>query len=306
MPGYEKAKLQEIDANDPPNVVATIPLQFNPQTLRLALANNLGPQETRGQLPRQYLGKTSTSLSFELQFDTSDEGTTDAPVSVRTRTADLERFVLPKEERGKKDKPPKARFIWNELQLDGIIESLSIDFDLFASNGVPLRAKMSVTMTEQDAKYQAAKGRGAGASAAGSTAPGCFGFSAGVGLSAGVSIGASASVGVSLGAPQDVLTFHDVALADAPDAKAIGQTIAPNGGANTGIRSIAVSYVTPDTIDDLAKQRSAALFAAVGLNTTAFAVQNLGPRNIATDAEKALLTRNGQSFNALLLISVTV
>ena len=33
---------------------------------------------------RQYLGKTSTTLSFDLHFDTADEGTPTAPVSVRT------------------------------------------------------------------------------------------------------------------------------------------------------------------------------------------------------------------------------
>ena len=37
--------------------------------------------------------------------------------------------------------------------IDGIIESVSIDFDLFAANGTPLRAKMGVAIKEQDAKY---------------------------------------------------------------------------------------------------------------------------------------------------------
>jgi hypothetical protein len=206
----EKARLMEIDADESAKVVggSEIPVQFNPQSLKLSLANKLEAQDTRGQQTRQYLGKTSTTLSFDLQFDTSDEGTTDAPVSVRTRTAAIERFVLPKGDGKQKQKPPKARFVWQDLQIDGIIEDLSIDFDLFASDGTPLRAKMSVTMKEQDAKYQLGKTGPGANTAAGATVPGAssagpgsfgasLGISAGIGAGVSLGIGASASVGLT-------------------------------------------------------------------------------------------------------------
>ena len=209
----EKARLMEIDADESAQVVngSEIPVQFNPASLKLSLANKVESQETRGQQARQYLGMTSTTLSFDLEFDTSDEGVTDAPVSVRTRTAAIERFVLPKGNGKQKQKPPKARFVWQDLQIDGIIEDLSIDFTLFASNGTPLRAKMSVTMKEQNAKYQLGK-LGPGANGAGSATtpgasnagPGSFGASVGISASIGVglsaSVGISASAGVSVGA----------------------------------------------------------------------------------------------------------
>lgn len=204
MPALEKARLMEIDADEAAKVVSgsEIPVQFNPASLKLSLANKVETQDTRGQQLRQYLGKTSTTLAFELQFDTSDEGSTDSPVSVRTRTSAIERFVLPKGTGKQKQKPPKARFIWKDLQVDGIIEDLSIDFDLFAADGTPLRAKMSVTMKEQDAKYQRGKiGPGAN-SATGVGLPGAAGagpgsFGGGIGVSAGVTAGLSAGVGVS-------------------------------------------------------------------------------------------------------------
>jgi hypothetical protein len=202
----EKARLMEIDADESARTVpgTEIAVQFNPASLKLALANKVETQETRGQQTRQYLGKTSTTLSFDLEFDTSDEGATDAPVSVRTRTSAIERFVLPKGSGKQKQKPPKARFVWQDLQIDGVIEDLAIDFTLFASDGTPLRAKMAVTMKEQDAKYQLGKlGPGANSGAAsapggGSAGPGSFGASFGVSASAGISVGGS--VGVSLGA----------------------------------------------------------------------------------------------------------
>jgi hypothetical protein len=146
MPPLVKATLEEIGGTGDP-----IPVQFNPQSLKLGLANRLDKRAAEGQQRRQYLGMTSTTLSFDLHFDTADEGTTDTPVSVRTKTATIERFVLPK---GDKQKPPKARFTWGDFRIDGIIEDLAIDFDLFAADGTPLRAKLTVTMKEQNPKYQ--------------------------------------------------------------------------------------------------------------------------------------------------------
>ncbi len=205
MPALEKAKLMEVDDNGVES--DEIAVQFNPQSLKLSLANRVESQDTRGQQTRQYLGMTSTTLAFDLQFDTSEEGSTEEPVSVRTRTSAVERFVLPKGEGKQKQKPPKARFIWKDLQLDGIIENLSIDFDLFASDGTPLRAKMSITMQEQNAKYQRGL-LGPGANTAGgakppgmsSAGPGSFGFSAGLSVNASIGVGVSLGAGVSIGA----------------------------------------------------------------------------------------------------------
>ncbi len=172
MPSLSKASLQEIsaDASAKPVPGTEIALQFNPQSLKLDLANKVEGGDTRGRQQRQYLGKTSTTLSFDLHFDTADAGTTDAPVSVRTLTAMVERFVLPKGRGNDKQAPPKCRFHWNELVLDGVIESVNIDFELFAANGTPLRAKMGVTIKEQDAKYELLQA-GPGANNANSATP---------------------------------------------------------------------------------------------------------------------------------------
>jgi hypothetical protein len=168
----QKATLEEITAGANPKPVkdTKIAVQFNPASLKLDLANRVEGGDTRGRQSRQYLGKTSTTLAFDLHFDTSDRGTTDKPVSVRTLTAAIERFVLPKGQGNTKQAPPKARFHWDALKIDGIIESVSIDFDLFAANGTPLRAKLGVSIKEQDARYELLKS-GAGANTAGSAKP---------------------------------------------------------------------------------------------------------------------------------------
>jgi Contractile injection system tube protein len=151
----KKATLQQIkaDASAAP-LGPEIEVQFNPASFKLDLANKVEGGDIRGRQSRQYLGKTSTTLTFDLHFDTADEGTSETPVSVRTRTALVEAFLLPIGSGNAKQAPPKARFHWDDVVIDGIIESLSMDFGLFAPNGTPLRAKMTVAIREQDAKYE--------------------------------------------------------------------------------------------------------------------------------------------------------
>ena len=173
----KKATLQEIKADKAATPVpdTEIEVQFNPASLKLELANKVEGGRSKARQARQYLGKSSTTLSFDLHFDTADRGTTDQPVSVRTLTAAVERFVLPKGKGNTKQKPPKVRFHWDELVIDGIIESISIDFDLFASNGTPLRAKMGVSIKEQDAKYQLLESGPGANTADNATPPGASG-----------------------------------------------------------------------------------------------------------------------------------
>jgi hypothetical protein len=188
MSSLAKATLREYSDNpavDRQLESTAFPVQFNPQSLKLQLDNKVEGGEARGAQRRQYVGKSSTTLSFDLHFDTADEGTTAAPVSVRTRTAMVERFLLPKTSGKAKQAPPKCLFHWNELVLYGVIDSLSIDFELFASNGTPLRAKMGVSIKEQDAKYELLQ-TGPGANqASGATPPGKPGTGPGGGTSGG-------------------------------------------------------------------------------------------------------------------------
>lgn len=173
MPSLTKATLREYSDNpskDKQLESTAFEVQFNPQSLKLQLDNQVEGGDTRGAQRRQYVGKSSTTLSFDLHFDTADEGTTDAPVSVRTRTAMVERFLLPKGSGNAKQAPPKCLFHWNDLTLYGVISTLSIDFDLFAADGTPLRAKMGVSIKEQDAKYELNQS-GPGANNANSATP---------------------------------------------------------------------------------------------------------------------------------------
>ena len=149
-----KAVLEELSHGSGGSATASNPIevQFNPTSLGLQITNKTDNGKAKGRQTKQYMGKTSTELTLELVFDTADEGTPEAPRSVREKTAMVERFVLPKA--GRTQAPPKLRFRWDKLIIDGLVESVHVDFDLFAANGTPLRAKVKLTLKEQDSKYE--------------------------------------------------------------------------------------------------------------------------------------------------------
>ena len=152
-----KAKLQEVSADKNQSPVGeAVPVQFNPSSLKLKLQNKTDGGRSRGRQRRQHNGTSSTVLSMDLVFDTADEGTDAAPVSVRTKTAIVEKYVLPKEDTS--DAPPRLQFQWDELIIAGVVESVDIDFDHFAANGAPLRAKVSLSIKEQEPKYTYVEG----------------------------------------------------------------------------------------------------------------------------------------------------
>ncbi|MGB7922048.1 MAG: hypothetical protein WCF57_02260, partial [Pyrinomonadaceae bacterium] len=199
MSELKKATLQEIKSDEAGSPIGPeIEVQFNPTTLKLQINNTTEGGQSQGRQARQFIGSSSTTLTLDLVFDTADEGTTDSPRNVREKTALVEKFVLPQGTGEEKQAPPKVRFHWGTLILDGIIDSITIDFDLFAANGTPLRAKVGISIQEQNSKYQFLKS-GAGANKAGNvSAPGAAG-SASLGASASLGVSASFGVSASLG-----------------------------------------------------------------------------------------------------------
>lgn len=197
MSALEKATLQELRGDGTP-VGDPVPVQFNPTTLKLQFSNHSSDGQTRANQNRQSIGASSTTLTAELVFDTADEGDTNRPRSVREKTALVEKFIVPQSGKEGESHPPKVRFHWGELVIDGVMEGVvSLEFDLFASNGTPLRAKVGITIQEQNPKFMAmVEGPGAKKKRA-LTQPGGFGIGGSVGI--GGSIGFGGAIGVSAG-----------------------------------------------------------------------------------------------------------
>jgi hypothetical protein len=197
MSGLEKATLTKLSNDSKDREEGEpIPVQFNPASLKLTLSNNTEGGQNTGRSQRQFTGNSSTELAFDLVFDTADEDDGSGnPRSVREKTAAVEQFVLSQGSGKGRKSPPRVKFHWGKLIVKGVITSISIDFDLFAQDGTPLRAKMGISIKEQDAKYELLESGPGSSREGGAPAPG-GGNAAGPG---GTGSGKSDRTGIALG-----------------------------------------------------------------------------------------------------------
>lgn len=153
-----KATLQQLgpEPDKPKPIGKPIKVQFNPTTLRYQLSNNVDMGKSFGRSAALYQGTSQGTVQFELIFDTADEDADGKPVDVRTKTKELEKFLLP-DKKQPKSVPPRVEFSYGSFSVVGVMSALNQDFELFAESGVPLRAKLSVTIKEQKPEFEAAK-----------------------------------------------------------------------------------------------------------------------------------------------------
>lgn len=128
-------------------------VHFNPVSLQIALSNTLddksNPQDKQKQ---QYVAKTSAKLTMDLIFDTTDTGS-----DVRKITGQVAALMSPKASGGKSGAPPTVLFEWGAFRFQGLIESYRETLDFFSYDGVPLRASVNLTLTQQDFVFSSDK-----------------------------------------------------------------------------------------------------------------------------------------------------
>ena len=180
-PPLTKAVLHRLTGKGP-NVkydAEPITVQFNPSSLKIQRQNNIdkGGYTTDTQR-RQNPSQQSATLSFDLEFDTAEGDSKGEPMDVRTLTAKVRQFVEPNKDKPA-DPPPRVLFRWGTLNFHGIMSQLTEDLDYFAVDGMALRAKLSVTITEQDLRYEAKQEAAGARNARNSTPPGGGGSATG-------------------------------------------------------------------------------------------------------------------------------
>lgn len=164
----EKAKLLQLDADlrNEINPDKTAELQFNPESLKVAFANQIqtpsGAGDQSGTPSRQFVGAGTTKLTLTAYFDASAAGVED----VRTMTQKVAYFITP-EQQGNNFIPPAVRFVWGSFQFDGIMDGLEENLEFFSSEGRPLRASMSLSLSQQRITVFAIRSTGGGAAAPG-------------------------------------------------------------------------------------------------------------------------------------------
>jgi hypothetical protein len=147
---------------------------FNPQSLKLTYSNTLEAGNARNKQQRQYIGKQSSDLAVELTFDTTEiPPTGDIPfgddlskqradqarqigdVDVRIFTAAII-AMMDKAEKSDKPAPYRVQFVWGAFLFEGVLKSATETIDLFSSDGVPLRATLSITISEDALEFRRA------------------------------------------------------------------------------------------------------------------------------------------------------
>ncbi|HEY3544645.1 MAG TPA: hypothetical protein VGK17_00975 [Propionicimonas sp.] len=138
-----------------PDPKGTYEVQFNPTTLKLTRSNNVdkGASTTNTQ-KRQVPSVQPATLTFDLEFDTAEGDGQGKPKDVRDLTRIVRQFTEPTREKPT-EPPPAVRFDWGTFRFQGIVTQLTEDLDYFSPDGRPLRAKVSVTITEQNPEWEA-------------------------------------------------------------------------------------------------------------------------------------------------------
>jgi len=169
----EKAELRQLDAELRQEIKREnwTTLQFNPESLKVSFSNQIqtpaGAGDKSGTPARLFVGAGTTKLALAVYFDASAPPAKGEAVvdDVRRLTQKVAYFITPQEE-GKTFIPPAVRFIWGSFQFDGLMDGLEESLEFFSSDGKPLRATMTLSLSQQRITRFAFRG-GAGGGLAG-------------------------------------------------------------------------------------------------------------------------------------------
>lgn len=145
--------------------VEVIPCTLNPSSYTIKKSANYSSKKSLGDNgENQFTGLDPSELSMTLYFDSSSMmnlglnalnlaaagGTPDAesiltPVSAYTNK--LLKLVMVK---ASEHKPPLVTFCWGNLEFTGYVTSVNQSFTKFTINGIPIRAKVDLSIRRSD------------------------------------------------------------------------------------------------------------------------------------------------------------
>jgi hypothetical protein len=137
-------------------------VQFNPQSLKLNYTN----QKSGGDQPQgsstQFVGKAVTKLTLELWFDfalAQAQGIVSGGTDVRGLTQEVAYFLAPQKVPGSGTTntvpPPGLQITWGSFTFAGTMDSMDETLEYFSSDGRPLRANVSISVSKQEISYDA-------------------------------------------------------------------------------------------------------------------------------------------------------
>lgn len=162
MAKLEKAELRW--STKIPNKSGKIQCQFNPSELAISKSVTWSAEKSEGgeagknSIPNYnapklaFGGGSSAKYSLSLFFDaTNDKDVED----VRYYTSDLIKLTLRGAGDAKSEKdnavPPTVTFVWGKIcMFKAVVESVNVQFTMFAGDGTPIRAKATVAFVQND------------------------------------------------------------------------------------------------------------------------------------------------------------
>jgi LysM repeat protein len=140
--GLEKATIQRFDAKLKKPEGSPIEVLFNPTEYRLQKTNQFAEVAIPGleSPPIQFVRGGMRSLSMQLFFDTYEAGE-----DVRSYTGQVVGLMAVDAEL---HAPPVCIFSWGNLNFVGVVTQANQNFQLFLSDGTPVRATLDVTFNE--------------------------------------------------------------------------------------------------------------------------------------------------------------
>lgn len=169
-----KAELWELTSTGTRKDGSRVVVQFNPESLKVSFANQLSPpdnaagnsdksKDQRESAALQFVGKGTTKLAVQLWFDAAAPlpagaltGGATSTDDVRQLTKQVAYFITPQDStfKGKPVKiPPAVSFCWGTFKFDGIVESMEESLEYFSPDGRPLRASVSLSLTQQSIQF---------------------------------------------------------------------------------------------------------------------------------------------------------
>jgi len=126
-----------------PDAEAIIPIRFNPTEYQLQKQNSFADINIPGleTPPIQFVRGAGEKLTTELLVDTSDtlEDVREKYVKKLRGLMNINREL---------HAPPIVRLVWDRDVFRGVLESLNVTYVMFRPDGVPVRARLAVTLKE--------------------------------------------------------------------------------------------------------------------------------------------------------------
>jgi hypothetical protein len=146
-----KARLIQIGGdNKPTNNGKNVPVQFNPDSLKLSYTNQITPPQNASPADAaggRFVGTGVTKLAAQLWFDAGSPTSTGNGVDdVRRLTQEVAFFMTPIQQ-GRDHVAPGVRFEWGSFGFNGMMESFEENLEYFSPDGKPLRASVTFAIT---------------------------------------------------------------------------------------------------------------------------------------------------------------